>query len=213
MPAEPVSVLVADDHPLYRTSLERAVGAHPQLGLTGSVGDGRAALAIMREEHPAVAIVDLHVPGLDGTQLLDAAQREELPTRVIMLTGHLENDTVFRAVELGAAAVLSKLIEPVDLTDAILAVARGETIFSGEVQAIVAGELRARRQDDRPMLTPREREILERIAAGETVATMAAAIHLSPSTVKSHVESLYRKLGVADRGAAVAVAMRRGLLH
>jgi len=211
--SESVSVLVADDHPMYRTSLERAIGVHPQLSLIGSVADGRAALTVMRDEQPKVAIVDLRMPELDGTQLLDAAQQEALPTRVMMLTGHLEGDAVFRAVELGAAAVLSKLIQPTDLTDAILAVARGETILSAEVQAIVAGELRARRQDDRPMLTAREREILERIAAGETIAIMAHAIHLSPSTVKSHVESLYRKLGVSDRGAAVAVAMRRGLLH
>ena len=213
-PAEaPITVLVADDHPMYRSSVERAVRTHPRLAVVASVADGRTALDTLRALAPAVAVVDLRMPGLDGLELLDACSREGLTTRIVLLTGHLESDAVYRAVQLGAAAVLSKVTEPQMLTDAIIAVDRGETILSRDAQALVAGAVRARRDDDRPTLSPRESEVLRRVADGETVATMASAMYLSPSTVKSHVESLYRKLGVNDRGAAVAAAMRRGILH
>lgn len=208
-----VRLLIADDHPLYRSSVERVVRLNPQLSVVGLASDGREALDRITALEPDVAVVDLNMPGLDGLQLLDALTQEDVKTRVVILTGNLDSDQVYRAVELGAAAVLSKLIEPEALVATLLEVAAGKTVLGGEVQALLAGEVRNRRREDRPVLTDREREVLGQIADGASVAEIAAAIHLSPSTVKSHLESLYRKLEVSDRAAAVATAMRKGLLR
>lgn len=208
-----VRLLIADDHPLYRSSVERVVRLHPQLAVVGLASDGREALDRVIALEPDVAVVDLNMPGLDGLQLLDALTQEDVRTRIVILTGNLDSDQVYRAVELGAAAVLSKLVEPEALVDTLLEVASGKTVLGSEVQSLLAGEVRNRRREDRPMLTDREREVLGQIADGASVAEIAAAIHLSPSTVKSHLESLYRKLEVSDRAAAVATAMRKGLLR
>ncbi len=208
-----VRLLIADDHPLYRSSVERVVRLHPEFAVVGLASDGKEALDMILELAPDIAIVDLNMPELDGLTLLDHLVQSESRTAVVILTGSLESEQVYRAVELGAASVLSKLVEPDTLISTLLEVASGKTVLGSEVQSLLAGEVRSRRRDDRPVLTDREREVLAQIADGSSVAEIAATIHLSPSTVKSHLESLYRKLEVSDRAAAVATAMRRGLLH
>ena len=210
---DPITVFTADDHPMFRASIVRAIQLHPQLTFAGEAQDGRAALDALRETRPDVAIVDLRMPGLNGTQIVDAVRQEELPTRVMLLSGHLESDAVYRALQLGAAGVLSKLTEPTALTDAILAVARGETVIAPDAQDAVAAGIRGRVDDDRPVLSAREREVLSLVADGASVPAMAKQLHLSPSTVKTHLEHVYRKLGVSDRAAAVAEAMRRGVIY
>jgi two-component system nitrate/nitrite response regulator NarL len=112
----------------------------------------------------------------------------------------------------GAAGFLTKATSPEQLREAIITVAAGGVFLAREIQGAVALEIRMRVSDDRPVLSPREREVLRRIADGESVPTIAAALHLSLSTVKTHAHHLYEKLEVSDRAAAVAVAMRRGLL-
>lgn len=211
--ASQVRLIIADDHPLYRSSVERVVRLNPDLSVIGLAQDGQEALELIRELKPDVAVVDLNMPGLDGIALLDTLVQEGAETRVVILTGHLESEQVYRAVELGAAAVVSKLVEPDTLVRTLADVAAGKVVLGSEVQSLLAGEVRARRRDDRPVLTDREREVLVHIADGHSVAEIAATVHLSPSTVKSHLETLYRKLEVSDRAAAVATAMRKGLLR
>ena len=208
-----VRLLIADDHPLYRSSVERVIRLHPALTVVALASNGREALDQILELRPDIAIVDLHMPELGGLDLLDHLVQADSPTNVVILTGNLESDQVYRAVELGAASVLSKLVEPDTLIATLLDVAAGKTVLGSEVQTLLANEVRSRRRDDRPVLTDREREVLALIADGASVAEIGATIHLSPSTVKSHLESLYRKLEVSDRAAAVATAMRRGLLR
>ncbi|MDO9354999.1 MAG: response regulator transcription factor [Solirubrobacteraceae bacterium] len=213
MNAAQVRLLIADDHPLYRSSVERVVRLRPEFNVEGLASDGKEPLDMIVEHTPDIAIVDLHMPQLDGMGLLDHLVQSDSRTQVVILTGNLESEQVYRAVELGAASVLSKLVEPDTLISTLVEVAAGKTVLGSEVQSLLAGEVRSRRRDDRPVLTDREREVLGQIADGASVAEIAATIHLSPSTVKSHLESLYRKLEVSDRAAAVATAMRRGLLH
>jgi two-component system nitrate/nitrite response regulator NarL len=210
---EPIRVLVADDHPLYRSSVVRAIRQHPRLELVGEADDGHRTLDAIRAQRPDVAVIDLQMPGVDGNTVIDVVRLEGLPTRVLLLSGALDSGSTYRALEQGAAGVLSKLVDVPALLDAILAVARGEAVIAEEAQSAVVAEIRLRSEDDRPVLTPREREILGLMADGDSVPAMAKALHLSQSTIKSHVEHLYRKLGVSDRAAAVATAMRRGLLH
>ena len=206
---ELVRVLVADDHPLFRSSVCRAIEADPRLTLAGEVQDGGEALAAIEASAPDVAVVDLRMPELDGLQLVEAVRVKRSPTRIVLLSGHLQRDVVLEALQRGAAGVLSKLADAASLTDAIVAVARGETVIAPEMQEA----LRTRRLGEQPALTARERQVLARVADGGTVASIAADMQLSASTVKTHLENVYRKLEVSDRAAAVAEAMRRGILH
>jgi two-component system nitrate/nitrite response regulator NarL len=208
-----IRILIADDHPLYRASVVRAIQHHPRLQVAAQVEDGRTALAQIRGLVPDVAVVDLRMPGLDGQAVLNAVLRDGLPTRVMLLSGALEGDDVYRAVENGAAAVLSKGVDADALLDAILAVARGETIVAPDLQGAVASGIRLRAGEPQRLLTGREHEVLELIAQGLSGPAIAKRLSLSANTIKTHMEKLYDKLGVSDRAAAVAEAIRRGVLQ
>lgn len=205
--------MVADDHPLYRDGMVRAIKERPDLELVGEAADGRAALDMVAELQPDVAVLDLRMPELDALQVMNAIKRDELPTRVVLVSAFLDGSLVFQAVAAGAAAYLSKDADRNRICDAVAAVARGETVLSPEIQAGIAEEIRARGRTDRPALSEREREILVQIADGRSAPEIAKQLYLSPATVKSHLQNLYEKLGVSDRAAAVAEAMRRGLLE
>lgn len=208
-----VRVVIADDHPLFREAVVRAVRERPEFELVGEAADGREALSAIRELEPDVAVLDLKMPELDGLGVLNAVTRDRLPTRVVLLSAYLDGTVAFEAVAGGAAAFLSKDADRRRILDTVAAVSRGETVLAPEIQAGLADEIRLRGAKDRPGLSPRELEILKHIAEGRSAPEIGRLIHLSPATVKSHLQSLYDKLGVSDRAAAVAEAMRRGLLE
>lgn len=211
---ERVRVLVADDHPLYREGIVRAVKERPDLELVGESGDGREALEQIRELRPDVAVLDIRMPGLEGTQILSAIRRDGLATEVVFVSAFMESELAYRTVADGAKGYLSKESSRQEICDAIATVARGETALASEVQAGLAREIQQReRADGRPELTARESEVLRMIADGHSAPEIGKLIHLSPTTVKTHLHTLYEKLGVSDRAAAVAEGMRRGLLE
>ena len=206
-------VAVADDHPLFREAIVRAIKERPDLEFVGEAADGREALELIRSAEPDVAVLDVKMPELDGVRVLNAVTREGLATRVLLLSAFLDGPIVFDAVAAGAAGYLSKDAERDRITDAVAAIARGETVLGPEVQAGIAGEIRARGRPDRPALTEREQQVLGFIAAGRAAPDIGKELYLSTATVKSHLQNLYEKLGVNDRAAAVAEAMRRGLIE
>lgn len=208
-----VRVVIADDHPLFREAVASTVRERPEFELVAETADGRAALDAIRELRPDVAVLDVKMPDLDGLQVLNAVRREDLPTRVVLLTAFLEGSIAFDAMAAGASAFLSKEADRTRLGDAIAAASRGETVLGPEIQGGLAAEIRLRGATDRPPLSEREQEVLRHVAAGRSAPQIAELLVLSPATVKSHLQSLYEKLGVSDRAAAVAEAMRRGLLE
>jgi two-component system, NarL family, nitrate/nitrite response regulator NarL len=209
-----VTVLVADDHPLFREGIARAVRERPDLELVAELGDGQAALAGIRETSPAVAVVDLRLPGLDGIAIAHAVSRDHLPTRVLLLSAFTDPRLVYEAMSSGAAGYFSKDADREAVLDAIAAVARGESRVEPGLQGGLFDELRQRAADDeRPLLTARELEIVRLMAEGLSAPAIAARLYLATATVKSHQAHIYDKLGVSDRAAAVAEAMRRGLLE
>lgn len=209
-----VTVIVADDHPVYREGIVRAVKERPDLELIGEAGDGREALERVRDLTPDVAVLDIRMPGLDGTQVLNALRRDGVMTEVLFLSAFLESELAYRTVAEGAKGYLSKEAARQEICDAIITIARGGTALAPEVQASLAEGIRERElSGGRPDLTPREREVLHLIAEGMSAPEIGKRIHLSPTTVKTHLHTLYEKLGVRDRAAAVAEAMRRGLLE
>lgn len=208
-----VRVLVVEDHPLYRKAVIDAVKGRSDFEFVGEAGNGRDALIEIRDKLPDVAVVDVQMPELDGFGVLNAVTREGLPSRILMLTAHVESAAAFKAVGAGAAGCLLKDASADELCDAIAAVARGETVLGVEIQAGLAREIRLRSTRDRPVLSPREHEILVLTADGLSAPQVAERLVLSPATIRTHLQHLYDKLGVSDRAAAVAEAMRRGLVE
>ena len=207
-------MVVADDHPIYREGIVRAINERPDLDLVGEAADGRQALDQIQELSPEVAVLDIRMPGLDGTQVLSAMRRDGLETEVLFLSAFMEPELAYRTVASGARGYLSKESSRHEVCEAIVTIARGGTALAAEAQAGLAREIQEReRTGGRPQLTDREQEVLNFVAQGLSAPDIGKQIHLSTTTVKSHLHSLYEKLGVSDRAAAVAQAMRRGLLE
>ena len=214
MPPPRVRVVVADDHPLFREGIERAVRERPELELVAAAAEGREALATIRDLEPHVAVLDLRLPGLDGLQILNAVVRDGMPSRVLFLSASSDPELVYRAVQMGAAGYFRKEADRDAILNGIAAVAAGRTAIEPELQAGVFDQIRLRGTgDDRPVLTVREREVLALMAEGLSGPQIAERLIVALPTVKSHQARLYEKLGVSERAAAVAEAMRRGLLE
>jgi len=210
--AHKVRVVVGDDHPMFRDGVVRALAASGTIDVVAEADDGVAALELIRTHEPAVALLDYRMPGMDGSEVAAAVTRDRLPTRVLLISAHDESAIVYKALQDGAAGFLSKESTRGELVNAVLDCARGRDVITPALAASLAGEIRRRNEPDTPALSGREREVLAMIARGLTIPAMAKELYLAPSTVKTHVQRLYEKLGVGDRGAAVAEAMRRKLL-
>jgi two-component system, NarL family, nitrate/nitrite response regulator NarL len=208
-----VTVVVADDHPLYREGVVRALSACGQVEILAETGDGRSALDEIRELEPDVALLDYKLPELDGVAIANAIVRDKLHTRVLLVSAFTDSGVVYQALETGVAGFVSKEARREQIVDAVLACARGENVVPADIAAGLVSEIRLRRTDDRPVLTPREQEILHLISDGKSLPEIASQLYLGLTTVKTHVQHLYEKLGVSDRAAAVASAMRRGLIE
>lgn len=208
-----VSVYVGEDHPIYLEGLVRALRQRPEFEVLGSSTDGREALDEIRRLAPDVAVLDENMPGLLGNEVMQAISRDGLTTRVVMLSASVDSAVVFRAVASGVSAYLTKDSDRATICEAVAAVARGETVLAPQVQAGLAGEVRLREHESRPALSPREHEILARAASGLSGPDIARDLQISTATVKTHLRNIYEKLGVSERAAAVAEAMRRGLLE
>jgi two-component system nitrate/nitrite response regulator NarL len=205
-------VVVADDHPLFLFALAHAVEARPELELVARATTGVEALDAVRRERPELAVLDVQMPGLTGLAVLEAIVREELPTRVLFLTGAVAPAAAYDLVQAGAAGVLEKDALPDAIGEALVRITAGETVLAPSVQAALVSGVRERREPA-VALSPRERDMLVGLARGLSGPQIAAELHLSPSTVKTHLQRLYDRLGVSDRAAAVAEGMRRGLIE
>ena len=208
-----VRVVVADDHPLFREGLVRALTGSGQVEVVGEAENGPAALELIQKESPDVALLDYQMPGMDGAQVAAAVVRDELPTRVLLVSAHADSALVYHALQQGAAGYLPKESSRSEIITAVLDCAAGRDVLDPKIASGLAAEIRRRAEPSGPTLSAREREVLKLIADGGSIPMIAKTLFLAPSTVKTHVQRLYEKLGVGDRAAAVAEAMRRGLLE
>jgi two-component system nitrate/nitrite response regulator NarL len=211
--AKKLRVIVADDHPLYREGVVRALVASGRIEVVSEAEDGRAALAEIQAHRPDVALVDYKLPGLDGVAVAHAVTRDGLPTRVLLISAFTDSGLVYKALQTGAAGYVPKEARREQIVDSVFACARGETVVPPELTSGLVSEIRMRAVNDAPALTDREHEILHLIATGKSLPEIARELFLGVTTVKTHVQHLYEKLGVADRAAAVAEAMRRRLIE
>jgi two-component system nitrate/nitrite response regulator NarL len=210
---ETLRVLIADDHPLFLFAIAHSVNSREGLELVGQASTGREAIAVALETRPDLAVLDVEMPDLGGLDVLQAINREGLSTRVLFVSGSLDAAKSYSLIEAGAAGVLEKDAMPEQIGDALIRIAQGETVLAPSVQAGLMREVRDRRERTPTVLSPREAEVLEFLAAGLSAPQIAAELHLSPSTIKTHLQRLYERLGVSDRAAAGAEGMRRGLIE
>jgi two-component system, NarL family, nitrate/nitrite response regulator NarL len=210
---ERTTVVVADDHPVYRTGVVRALKESGTVTVVAEASDGRAALAAIREHSPAVALIDYKMPELDGLEVVNAVTRDGLPTYVILLSAFDDAPLVYKALAAGASGYLTKESDSDEILTAIAKCAKGQGYVPTHLASGLASELKHRAKGDSALLSPRELETIRMIAEGLSVPQIAAKLHLAPTTVRTHVQNLYEKLGVSDRAAAVAEAMRRRLLE
>ncbi|MDF2824843.1 MAG: chemotaxis protein CheY, partial [Mycobacterium sp.] len=210
--AQKVRVVVGDDHPLFRDGLVRALSSSADIEVVAEAPDGTAALKLITDLQPAVALLDHQMPGLDGSQVAAAVVRDGLPTRVLLVSAHDDPAIVYHALQSGAAGFLPKESTRAEIVNAVLECAKGRDVVAPALASGLAVEIRRRAEPTGPALSAREREVLGLIASGRSIPAIAEQLFLAPSTVKTHVARLYEKLGVGDRAAAVAEAMRRGLL-
>jgi two-component system nitrate/nitrite response regulator NarL len=208
-----IRVVIANGEPLFGDAMGRVIRQCSRFQLVGQAADGHAALELLRTLTPEVAVLGPALGGLDGHRILGLVAIEAMATRLIFVGDDADKGNAYDLLGKGAAGFLTKATSPEQLRDAILTVAAGGVFLAREIHLPVVREIRLRETDDRPVLSPRESEVLRRIARGDNVPMIARAMHLSVSTVKTHVHHLYEKLEVSDRAAAVAVAMRRGLLE
>jgi len=206
-------VLVVDDHPLFRDAIVRLLRSWAEIEVIGEAGSGRAALERIRLDAPDVAVVDLRMPDVDGVQLCTAIGREGLATRVLIVSGYDDDELVYAALEAGASGYVPKDAPRDEVARAVLAVAHGEIAITSRLAGGIASQIRLRKERTVPLLTEREQEVLELLAEGKSAPGIGRELFLATSTVKSHLGHLYEKLGVSDRAAAVAEAMRRGLIE
>jgi two-component system, NarL family, nitrate/nitrite response regulator NarL len=199
------SVLVADDHPLFRSALVDVLKRRPDLELVGEAEDGQQALELARGLKPDVVLMDARMPMLDGVEVLRSVVREKLPSRVLLLSAESSRAFVSEAMAIGAAGFLVKTADAEAIGDAVSAVGRGQKVIGD-------GASMPEEQNGSP-LTPREVEILALAAEGRSGPQIGRELQVSPSTVKTHLKNIYEKLGVKDRAAAVAEGIRRRVLE
>jgi two-component system nitrate/nitrite response regulator NarL len=211
-PRTRIRVYLADDHPLFLRSIAGAVRERPSLELVGQSSEGRRALEQIRELVPDVAVVDVRMAGMTGPEIVAVASSEGFATRVLILSGHVEDDLIYETLAAGAAGYLSKELDRDEILDAVATVADGRAIISAEVQTGLVRELQRRGQLVRPRLNERELEILSFVALGKSTPEIAAELHLSSATIKTQLQKIYDRLGVSDRTSAVVAAIRRGIL-
>jgi two-component system nitrate/nitrite response regulator NarL len=208
-----VTVDFVDDHPFFRDGVTRGLARDGRIEVLGEAATGAEALAVIGRELPDVALVDYQLPDMTGVDVTHALRRDSVATRVLLVSAFTDGAVVFRALEEGAAGYLAKDASRTELIDAVMQVARGETVIPGGLTEGLAAQIRLRAQPSAPALTPRELDVLKGFARGLSIPQLAAELFVAPSTVKTHTQRLYEKLGVSDRAAAVAAAMRLGLLE
>jgi len=208
-----VTVVVVDDHPFFRDGVTRGLARDGRVEIVGEAGTGAEALAVIGRELPDVALVDYQLPDMNGVDVTHALRRDSVATRVLLVSAVTDGAVVFRALEEGAAGYLAKDAPRTELIDAVMQVARGETVIPGGLTEGLAAQIRLRAQPSAPALTPRELDVLKGFARGLSIPQLAAELFVAPSTVKTHTQRLYEKLDVSDRAAAVAAAMRLRLLE
>ncbi len=210
MPA--VRVLIVDDHRLVAEAIARVLTADPAIEVAGLATSGPHALALTRQLGPSLILMDIGLPGMDGIEATWALRRQHPHIPVLVLTMFDQEIYALEALRAGASGYLLKSATAADLCRAVRAVCAGQRVLDPRVAPAALPRPGGRTSGPSP-LSRREVEVIQEIVAGRGVATIAAALHLSPHTVRNHLKSAYRKLGVHSQTEVAVHALRRGLVQ
>ena len=214
MSKQPIRILIADDHPVFRFGLRALLETQADLEVVGEAESGETAVSMAQSLQPDVILMDINMPGING---LEASKQilAHSPAINILIITMLEDDTVFTAMQAGAKGYLLKGAEGDETMRAIRAVANGEIIFSPgiaeKMMTFFAKDLKNEPAAPFPELTTRERQILDLLAQGLTNQAIAEKLVLSPKTIRNHVSNIFSKLQVASRSEAIIKARDAGL--
>ncbi len=202
-----IRVLIADDHPVVRMGLKALVDAQPDMEVVGEANDGREAVELHAKLAPHITLMDLRMPGMDGTDAIAAIRKAAPEAHIIVLTTFDGDEDIYRAVQAGARGYLLKGAFADGMLAGIRSVHAGERLFEPEVAARLAQRVGG------PTLSARESEVLELVAKGLSNKEVGSTLFVSEDTVKSHLKRIYVKLEVTDRTEAVLVAIQRGIIR
>ena len=208
-------VLLADDHVLVRAGLRKLLESIPGFEVLGEANDGLALLALVQQYEPDLVLMDIGMPGLNGIDATARVMKDWPRTRVVILSMHQSEEYVRQALRHGAVAYLLKDAAPMELELAVNAVLRGETYLSPAVsKGVVTDYVQRLRGEEQPgeLLTPRQREVLQLIAEGQSTKEIARRLDLSVKTVESHRTQLMKQLDIHEVTGLVRYAMRAGLV-
>jgi NarL family two-component system response regulator YdfI len=213
----PIRILIADDHLIIRQGLRLILETEKDFELIGEAANGAEALSLSAELHPDVVLMDLRMPGMDGLTAIERLRVEQPEVAVVILTTFNEDELMMRGLQAGARGYLLKDTDRTSLFDTIRAAAHGETLLKPEIMARVLSSVEShpsgKTSTESPsILTERESQVLESVARGERSKEIAVHLGISERTVKAYLASIYEKLGVDSRAAAIAVAAQKGLL-
>jgi two-component system nitrate/nitrite response regulator NarL len=209
---ELITVVVVDDHAFYRDGVIRGLTQSGRIRVVGEAGGGREGLELIAQTKPMVAVVDYQMPDFNGIAVVESVVRDKLATRVLLVSAVTEGPIVYAALEAGAHGYISKEATRAEIVEAVADVARGTVVVPPALTSGLVSEIQLRRASSAPVLSDRERQVLQGFALGKSVPEIATELFLSVSTVKTHAQRLYEKLGVSDRAEAVAVGMRHRLV-
>jgi two-component system, NarL family, nitrate/nitrite response regulator NarL len=198
-------VVVADDHPLFRAGIVRALEGDPRFAVVGEAGDGLSAEQAIRECSPDVALPELRMPGMDALQLLARLRHREPPVAVAVLSAYTDASLVHSAMAAGASAYIAKQCDRIEILDVLLDIARGR-------RRLRVGERAGDEEVPRPRLSARERSVLIMLNHGWDPLEIALLAGMTPEIVQAHVANARRKLGAATTADAIAAAVAWGLL-
>ena len=210
-------VLLADDHSIVRRGMRALLETEPSVEVVAEAADGLEALRLCEEHHPDLLILDVAMPRLNGIDVAARSQKMQPPPRAIMLSMHLDESYVMRALNAGARAYLLKDATDEDLLPAIRAVAAGKSFFSPAVSGVLAEEYMQQLQergltDSYDLLTDREREVLQLLAEGRSNKEVAVLLDIGLSTIETHRANLMQKLSLHSTAEIVLYAVRKRLI-
>jgi NarL family two-component system response regulator LiaR len=212
--AEPITVLIVDDHALVRQGVRAFLEAQPDLHIVGEAASGEEALGLVQEYIPDVVLMDLVMPGMSGVEATRQVKQVSPRTQVVILTSYHEDEHIFPALRAGALSYTLKNIRSGELAEIIRKAAQGESVLHPRVATRVIQEVREAKRSVPPAfsdLTERELEVLHLLAEGHTNAAIAEQLVLSEKTVKGHVSNIFSKLHLQDRTQAAVFAWQQGL--
>jgi DNA-binding NarL/FixJ family response regulator len=208
---EALRVLVADDHPLFRSGLRDMLQSAPGIDVVAAVADGAEVVRVALETQPDVVLMDIRMPEVNGIEATRRIVDAQPATRVLVLTMYEDDDSVFAAMRAGARGYMLKGSDQEDVLRAVRAVGAGEAIFGPAIAGRLVAYFSASRSSAFPQLTERERSVLELIADEQTNQAIARQLQLNLKTVRNHVSNIFNKLQVADRAEAMVKARSGGL--